>query len=247
MNGNGNGNGRGRPARASVAEAVAARRRAQLVSDLRAVVRPASTAGTPPGSSDAAAGPSTTGERETTGDVCDLCGITIAERHRHLLHLVERQIACACESCWNVRSGDPEYRPAGNRTLWLPDLDVPDELWASFQIPIGLAFFMDSTVTACVVALYPSPGGATESELHFESWRRMRELNPVLEGLEPDIEGLVVNRLSDPPAYAIAPIDQCYALTGAIKMSWQGISGGPGVEDAVAQFFEGLRSEGVPA
>ena len=39
---------------------------------------------------------------------------------------------------------------------------------------------MDSTVTACVVALYPSPGGATESELHFESWQRMRELNPVL-------------------------------------------------------------------
>ena len=158
-----------------------------------------------------------------------------------------RQIACACESCWNVRSGDPEYRPAGNRTLWLPDLDVPDDLWASFQIPIGLAFFMDSTVTACVVALYPSPGGATESELHFESWRRMRELNPVLDELEPDIEGLVVNRLSDPPAYAIAPIDQCYALTGAIKMSWQGISGGPAVHEAVAQFFEGLRSEGVPA
>jgi hypothetical protein len=146
-----------------------------------------------------------------------------------------------------VRSGDPEYRPVGNRTLWLPELDLPDDLWARFQIPIGLAFFMDSTVTACVVALYPSPGGATESELHFESWRRMRELNPVLDGLEPDIEGLVVNRLSDPPAYAIAPIDQCYALTGAIKMSWQGISGGPAVQEAVAQFFEGLRSEAVAA
>ena len=57
----------------------------------------------------------------------------------------------------------------------------------------------------------------------------MRELNPVLRGLEPDIEGLVVNRLADPPAYAIAPIDQCYALTGAIKRNWEGISGGPGV------------------
>jgi hypothetical protein len=247
---NANSNGRERPARAVVAEAVAARRRAQLVSGLRGIVRPAAPAGTPPGPLDSPEGANASGDRGipgADGDICDLCGITIAERHRHLLHLVERQIACACESCWNVRSGDPEYRPAGNRTLWLPDLDVPDDLWASFQIPIGLAFFMDSTVTACVVALYPSPGGATESELHFESWRRMRELNPVLDGLEPDIEGLVVNRLSDPPAYAIAPIDQCYALTGAIKMSWQGISGGPAVEDAVAQFFDGLRSEGVPA
>ena len=94
-----------------------------------------------------------------------------------------------------VRSGEGDYRPAGNRTLWLPELDVPDDLWASFQIPIGLAFFMDSTVTGCVVAMYPSPAGATEIELHFESWRRMRELNPVLSGLEPDIEGLIVNRL----------------------------------------------------
>jgi hypothetical protein len=244
---NANGNGRERPARAAVAQAVAARRRAQLVSDLRAVVRPASAAGTPPGSSEAAAGPSASGEPDSTGDVCDLCGITIAERHRHLLHLVERQIACACESCWNVRSGDPEYRPAGNRTLWLPALDVPDDLWASFQIPIGLAFFMESTVTACVVAMYPSPGGATESELHFDSWSRMLELNPVLTGLEPDIEGLIANRMSDPPMYVIAPIDRCYALTGTIKAHWEGISGGSGVHDAVEQFFGDLHAKATTA
>ena len=74
--------------------------------------------------------------------------------------------------------------------------------------------------------MYPSPAGATESELHFDSWSRMIELNPMLAGLEPDIEGLIVNRLSDPPAYVIAPIDRCYALTGTIKASWEGISGG---------------------
>jgi hypothetical protein len=75
----------------------------------------------------------------------------------------------------------------------------------------------------------------------------MRELNPVLRELEPDIEGLVVNRLSDPPAYAIAPIDQCYALTGAIKLNWEGISGGPGVHEAVERFFGELRAEAVAA
>ena len=123
----------------------------------------------------------------------------IAEDHRHLLSLSERRIVCACEACWAMRAGEGDYRPTGNRTLWLPGLDLPDELWASFQIPIGLAFFMQSTVTSCVVAMYPSPGGATESELHFDSWSRMRELNPVLEGLEPDIEGLIVNRMAEPP------------------------------------------------
>ena len=243
-----NGRRPNRP-RSPLADAVAARRRAQLVTGLRGMVRPAQDPATSGRS--VPAGPRVTAGPQPdpgdTGEVCDLCAITIPERHRHLLQLVERRIECACESCWNIRSGDPEYRPVGSRTLWLPDLEIPDDLWATFQIPIGLAFFMDSTVTACVVALYPSPGGATESELHFESWNRMRELNPVLRGLEPDIEGLVVNRLADPAVYAIAPIDQCYALTGAIKRNWEGISGGPGVHAAVSAFFAELRSEGVVA
>ncbi len=176
---------------------------------------------------------------------CDLCKTTIPEDHRHLLNLVERRIECVCESCWALRSGDAEYRPTGGRTLWLAELDLPDEVWASFQIPIGLAFFMDSSITGCVVALYPSPGGATESELHFSSWSRMVELNPILADLEPDVEGLIVNRLADPPAYAIAPIDRCYALTGTIKVNWEGISGGPKVEEAVSGFFDELRTQAL--
>ena len=61
-----------------------------------------------------------------------------------------------------MRAGEGDYRPTGNRTLWLPELDLPDDVWAGFQIPIGLAFFMESTVTDCIVAMYPSPAGATE-------------------------------------------------------------------------------------
>jgi hypothetical protein len=174
-------------------------------------------------------------------EFCDLCGLGIPDDHRHLLHLAERRIVCSCEACWAMRAGEGDYRPVGSRTLWLPDLDLPDDLWASYQIPIGLAFFMHSTVTDCVIAMYPSPAGATESELHFETWARMRDLNPELNALERDTEGLIVNRLTDPPIYAIAPIDQCYALTGAIKATWEGISGGSGVEHAVTEFFERLR------
>jgi hypothetical protein len=214
-------------------DAVAARRRAGLVSGLRGLAR-----ATPRASS-----ASTT----TTDEVCELCGIGIPPDHRHLLALSERRIVCACEACWAMRSGEGDYRPTGNRTLWLPGLDVPDDLWASFQIPIGLAFFMESTVTACMVAMYPSPGGATESELHFDSWNRMLERNPVLAGLEADIEGLIANRLADPPTYVIAPIDRCYALTGTIKAHWEGISGGSEVHVAVERFFDELRSEATNA
>ena len=213
-------------------DAMAARRRAGVVSGLRGLARQPARGSAP---------------ATATDEVCDLCGIGIPSDHRHLLALSERRIVCACEACWAMRSGEGDYRPTGNRTLWLGELEVPDDLWASFQIPIGLAFFMESTVTSCVVAMYPSPGGATESELHFDTWNRMRALNPVLEGLEPDIEGLIANRLADPPMYLIAPIDRCYALTGTIKAHWEGISGGSGVESAVADFFAELRAQAVPA
>ena len=271
----GNGNGRAVPERRLIADAVAARRRAQLVSGLRGLAKPAAN-GDAAGDGAGAAAPrgvaAPTGAANRSGaangdgavsivaisdsvrggatadaELCEICGVDIPADHRHLLQLVERRIICTCEGCWAMRSGEGDYRPTGNRTLWLPGLDVPEDLWAGFQIPIGLAFFMSSTVTACVVALYPSPAGATESELHFESWQRMCELNPVMAELEPDIEGLVVNRLADPPAYAIAPIDRCYELTGVIKASWEGISGGPRVEAAVAQFFERLRAKAVSA
>jgi hypothetical protein len=220
-----------------VAQAVLARRRTQLVSGLRGLARaPAPAKEANGGRADAARGVAPL-------ELCELCGTSVPADHRHLLNLHERTIVCVCESCWALRSGEAEYRPTGARTLWLGDLRVPDDVWAGFRIPIGLAFFMESTVAGCVVALYPSPAGATESELHFSSWSRMVELNPVLEHLEPDIEGLIVNRLSEPAEYAIAPIDRCYALTGAVKASWQGISGGADVEAAVSDFFARMRVE----
>ena len=241
--------GAGPGARRPVADALALKRRAQLVAGLRGLTRPSAPAQGSVAIGGEANAPSARGSASAAAgeEWCDLCKTTIPTDHRHLLNLVERKIECACESCWALRSGDAEYRPVGGRTLWLEDLALPDEVWASFQIPIGLAFFMQSSTAGCVVALYPSPGGATESELHFSSWSRMVELNPVLANLEADIEGLIVNRLSDPPAYSIAPIDRCYALTGAIKANWEGISGGPKVREAVSSFFEELQSQAVTA
>lgn len=253
-----NGTRNDRPERRLVADAVAARKRAQAVTGLRGLARtgaPAARSGNGDASRHAnrpggeAGAPVTVAAEPLPPGVeaCDICGVGLSDDHRHLLHLVERRIICSCESCWGMRSGEGDYRPVGARTIWLPDLDLPDDVWAGFQIPIGLAFFMHSTVTDCIVAMYPSPAGATESELHFESWARMCELNPVLGKLDSDIEGLIVNRLSDPPVYAIAPIDRCYGLVGAIKTTWEGISGGAGVDKAVTRFFDDLRAQAVLA
>ena len=125
---------------------------------------------------------------------CELCRTTIPDEHRHLLHLVERRIVCVCSACWSMRSGDAEFRPVGARTLWLDDMVIADDVWARFAIPIGLAFFMRSTQADGVVALYPSPAGATESELDLQAWDELVALNPVLGEMEADAEGLIVNR-----------------------------------------------------
>lgn len=172
---------------------------------------------------------------------CELCRIQIPEEHRHLLHLEERRIVCVCPTCWSLRSGDPEFRPTGARTLFLEDLIVPDDVWARFSIPIGLAFFMRSSSAGQMVAMYPSPAGPTECELPLDAWDDLVALNPVLDGLEPDAEGLIVNRLADPHQHVLAPIDACYGLVGVVKASWEGISGGSGLTGAVSGYIEGLR------
>jgi len=174
---------------------------------------------------------------------CDLCRTDIPSDHRHLLQLEERAIACVCEPCWAMRSGDAGFRPTGSRTVWLDDFDFPDELWTALAIPIGLAFLFHSSSTSSVIALYPSPAGATESELDLHGWGELVALNPLLAELETDAEALVVNRLANPPQHAIVPIDRCYELVGMIRAGWEGISGGDAVEIAVTSFFDELRKK----
>ena len=139
-----------------------------------------------------------------------------------------------------MRAGDAELRPSGTRVLLLDDLALDDDLWAKFQIPIGLAFFMVRERGQGILALYPSPAGATESELHLAAWDELVAANPVIGELEAEVEALIVNRMSEPHRHAVVPIDRCYELVGMIKSRWEGISGGSAIDDAVAEFFAGL-------
>jgi hypothetical protein len=92
-----------------------------------------------------------------------------------------------------------------------------------------------------VVAFYPSPAGATESELDLDAWGALSALNPVLDDLEPEAETLILDRIHKPPRAAITPTDEAYRLVGMIKATWEGISGGSAVEDSIQGFFEQLR------
>jgi hypothetical protein len=174
---------------------------------------------------------------------CDLCGTSMPEEHRHLLQLEERSMVCVCESCWALRSGDAEFRPTGSRVIWLEDFVLGEELWARLRIPISLAFFLRTR--GGVVAFYPSPAGATESELDMSVWDDLAAANPILDELEPEGEVLIVNRMADPFEVAIAPTDKAYELVGLVKANWQGISGGSALEGVIATFFAHLRERGA--
>jgi hypothetical protein len=92
------------------------------------------------------------------------------------------------------------------------------------------------------IAQYPSPGGAMESSLDLEYWDAIADRNPVLKTFEPDVEALLVNRISQEPQFYRAPIDQCFRLVGIIRKHWSGLSGGTEVWRKLDRFFDKLRN-----
>ena len=122
--------------------------------------------------------------------------------HKHLIHLDERRIVCVCATCWALRSGDAEFRPVGNRRVWLEDFALTDEQWAAFGSPIGLAFLMISSVSGERDRALPEPGGGDRVRARPGGVGDVCAANPELE-LEPDSEALVVNRLGETPQHMI--------------------------------------------
>jgi hypothetical protein len=118
------------------------------------------------------------------------------------------------------------------------------------MVPINMVFFFKNSLEDRMVAMYPSPAGATESLLALESWNDIVARNPVLGGVEPDVEALLVNRLGysrgySAPEYYLLPIDECYKLVGIIRAHWKGLSGGTELWQQIAEFFKNLKSRSV--
>jgi len=173
---------------------------------------------------------------------CELCNVSLPKRHRHLLEMPVRKIVCACDPCGlrfqNVIDGRFKLIPRDVRSL--RDFQIQDEEWEALALPINLAFFFHSTSLDKVVAMYPSPAGATESLLPLSAWYTLLARNAPLGGMEPDVEALLVNRVNDSRTYFIAPIDLCYELVGTIRANWRGLSGGEEVWKKIGEFFSDL-------
>jgi hypothetical protein len=84
--------------------------------------------------------------------------------------------------------------------------------------------------------------GTTESALPLPAWEDVVAASPVLTTLEPDVEAVLVRRTRGARDYWICPVDECYRLAGAMRMTWEGISGGDRMRDTVDAFFRRLST-----
>lgn len=185
---------------------------------------------------------------------CELCSVEIASEHPHLIDPVARKLACSCDACALLFSGraGAKFKRVPRQIRLLAGFRMTDAQWESLMIPINMAFFFHSSPEGRVVAMYPSPAGATESLLSLEAWSEIERENPELQKMEPDVEALLVNRIGHSRGYTQAeyyllPIDQCFKLVGLIRSQWRGFSGGTEVWQQIAEFFAGLRNNAMVA
>jgi Family of unknown function (DUF5947) len=174
---------------------------------------------------------------------CDFCNAALEAGHRHLLEVGTGKIVCACDPCaLRFENVIGRWKLIPRDAIRLTEFQLSEADWEAFALPINLVFLFHSTRAGKTVAMYPSPGGATESLLPIATWDELEKANPALQRMEPDVQALLVNRLGEAREYYIAPIDRCFELAGIIRAHWKGFSGGAKVEEEMDAFFNRLRS-----
>ena len=135
------------------------------------------------------------------------------------------------------------YRVVPKRVLVDPGFQLDEAQWAALAVPVRLAFIFYNSRLARWVALYPSPGGAAESDVPPAAFEALAAATRLVAEVAPDVEALLVyGRRTAKLESFLAPIDACYRLVGEVRRSWQGWSGGDVVWGRIESFFADLRA-----
>jgi hypothetical protein len=183
---------------------------------------------------------------------CELCAAELATAHGHLVDLEQRSLLCCCRPCALLFTAEGaaagRFRAVPDRVLRGDDRSMTTEQWDQLQIPVTTAFFFRNSATGAVTAFYPSPAGATESELPLDTWTDGLGASRLAALMEPDVEAILVRRLDDGGMQTyLVPIDACYELVGLVRLTWKGFDGGIEAHAAIDGFFAALHERSRPA
>jgi hypothetical protein len=179
---------------------------------------------------------------------CEMCTAPVADAHQHVVNLSSRQLLCTCRPCYLLFDHDEAaltHRAVPDRYLAFPDLALP--VWDELELPVGTAFLFVNSTLERVVAFYPGPAGATESDLSLDAWDRVVAAAPALGTLKPDVEALLVSTTDQQVDAFLVPIDCCYELVGHLRTLWRGFDGGQDVRRRLTEFFDHVRARARPA
>ena len=179
------------------------------------------------------------------GSSCDMCAEPISPDHPHVVNLDGRRLMCTCRGCYLLFSaegaGGGKYRQVPDAYAHDPGFNLTPMQWDALQIPVSIAFFFHNSSIGEVVALYPSPAGATESTLPLDAWADIVKANPRLAAAQKDVEAILVRKESANFECFLVPIDVCYELVGRVRKLWKGFDGGQELWADLGAFFEEIR------
>jgi hypothetical protein len=137
--------------------------------------------------------------RQEAAARCDLCASALGEPHHHLLEPEKRELVCACNGCALLfpESGEADFR--------------------ALELPVRLAFLCPSRVHGRTFAIYPNPGGTTEATVPPAAWADLLAAYPVAAGIEPDVEGLLIDHLDGRKRCFVASLDVCHYFVGLLR------------------------------
>lgn len=189
-------------------------------------------------------------ERAPQPERCELCAVVVPEDHRHMVDTEKRALVCVCTACAVLmeRPGAAagRFRAVPARYLTDPGHRLDERAWEALRIPVGVAFFFRNAALDRLVALYPSPAGATESELEPDTWNEVLGGSRLAALLEPDVEALLLRRTDGKVECHLVPIDVCYELVGRMRLLWQGFDGGAEARAALDAFFADVHHRARP-
>jgi hypothetical protein len=172
---------------------------------------------------------------------CEMCGAEAGSDHSHVVDVQSRSLMCTCRPCYLLfTQGDAElrYRSVPDRYAAVLDLEVSPGQWDDLAIPVNVAFLFSHSTLGRMVAFYPSPAGATESELPLDAWLDIQRANPMLTSLRDDVEAVLLRRVGELTDCYIVPVDVCYELVGQLRLLWRGFDGGEEVRRRIEDFFD---------